>query len=264
MGTGVTKTMKKQFQLLTRLSSAALITVIMMSISHAYAFPYAAQSTLQSKTPIYNSAQFLAEKNRDETEDKLPIKIEMILSEKEWIKPIRNNKPQNMPLKVRITNLSSSPITFKNFLPRAYFDFDIVDENNKSIRIPPNHLGGRESFSYIGDAFPKEKYGTCPIIKPHESIETDWDLKFSWKSEEVLIELNLNPNVLPYWRFKTLRAGTYTVQLNYENRSYAEARPGKKDLCEQEVSKSASNAPLLRFGKALPDVSKIDLVFDSH
>jgi hypothetical protein len=256
MDSRIDRGMKRQARILAHLACIACAVPLMMSTSLAQSLSNE-QSVPSTVTLLSQSEKLMANQSRGNLEDTSPIRVEMILPKKEWVRPSSSEKIQIIPLKVRITNMSDSPITFVNVLPRAYFNFSVVDDKERSIDYPSVSLGGRNAFAYIGEAFPTEEYGECPIVGPGSSIEADWNVKLDWRDEEVLIELRLNkllPN--PWESFKASHSGTYRLKLNYN------VPIERKNLCQRRAEKSLSNATFLEAGKSSYAASEVDIVLD--
>jgi hypothetical protein len=254
MGIRVTRILNKRIY--SSLSVVTIASTILLHYSIALAQTSPDEKLSPFRFPSSQSKQLFAEYVQDSSENVPSVQLELILAENYWRKLNPQQKSQDVPVKIRITNSSQSPIIFSNLLPRAFFDFSIVDEDGKFISYPPTYLGGRESFSYIGEAFSKEKYGKCPVLLPQEKLEADWTFHLDWKDEDVLIELRLNPSIPTHWRFKASRTGTYKMHLNYK------IPVSREGWCVNQPKKNTSSASLLNDGHTSSTTSEIKLVFE--
>jgi hypothetical protein len=184
-----------------------------------------------------------------------PLKIELILPEKKWTRPTSNEGIQEIPLKVRITNLSNVQIQMPNrkHILQSFFNLSMVDSNNQSMFFLEDSDG---AYPHIGDPFSTSE--ACPIVAPRESIEANWILRLDWRREQVLIYALLvdrNDFLIPAWQFRVSRAGAYKIRLDYSSQIV------DFDRCGQKVMKNSSAKQTSRLDNILSNIVEVNIVF---
>jgi hypothetical protein len=251
MGDRVTRIVTKQIYFLLSLTSAA--SVILMNISTALSEATIENQSIPGfKGPLPQSMWLSAKHAQEKSENTSPIQMDLILEEKKWSPLKPSEQFRQIPLKIRITNLSNSPILFPNYSPELFFNLALVGGNGGAILMSEFAADG--SAARIGQAFPK--YGQCPIILPQNSIEAEWTISLTWEQKNVWVTLGLDTLLATPWTFKVFKSGEYKVRADYLAKQSINMR-----ICEKEHPEGLPKDFLVP-QKSSSSVSKIDIVLN--
>ncbi len=148
----------------------------------------------------------------DENQDILPLRIDLIMAERDWVFPEQDGAVKILPLKILIHNTGGKPIRLQNAGAKRFFSFSIIDPKGRLITEPMD-LDARNDG---GRAF--SQYETCPTIKAHGYLEAEWEIILERIHGFTFVSMGPKNVRLPVWGARPIQTGNHIIRLYYSGR----------------------------------------------